>query len=496
MVGLLAALTVLCIGDSITINNSYCNQSVHTTINIAESGTQTVWWLDPDVHATRIIPALAAQPVDVVSIFLSTNDAAGGVDPLQVEANLRALVAMLESEGVRDIVISIPPHFQDEENFPFYAVYNDRFDQIDTLIMGIAADRDNAVRFGVDWRTLDLPYPDVWWDPVHPLAEGHAIATPFMDDAFNPPPGILDWVTVGGAGNPADSNGWGAVDYQYRIGRFEVSNVQYTKFLNSVAATDTHGLYNSLRTFGFGGIERSGVSGSFEYSARAGKEKWPVNYVTFWDALRFANWKHNREPKGAQDDTTTEDGAYTITAQGIADNSITRSAGARFFIPSIDEWHKAAYYDESSMSYFEYPAQTDTPTVCSPPALTANTANCDDVAQIPTQVGYYFGSGSPPGTFDQGGNVSEWTDNLDLSNPGMRRGRGGGFLDNAVNLSSGASLSNLPDIRAVDRGFRLAGRPVAAPALGPFGIAILLSLLGATAYWRLRDAAPLSAPAS
>ena len=95
------------------------------------------------------------------------------------------------------------------------------------------------------------------------------------------------------------------------------------------------------------------------YSVTPGFESKPVIYVSFWDALRFANWLHNGEPTGAQDVTTTEDGAYTITAQGIANNSITRDPWAKFFVTNEDEWFKAAFYDPLSASYFEYPAGTD-----------------------------------------------------------------------------------------------------------------------------------------
>ena len=38
-----------------------------------------------------------------------------------------------------------------------------------------------------------------------------------------------------------------------------------------------------------------------------------MNYVSFYDALRFANWLHNGQPSGPQDSTTTEDGAYTFS---------------------------------------------------------------------------------------------------------------------------------------------------------------------------------------
>ncbi len=191
----------------------------------------------------------------------------------------------------------------------------------------------------------------------------------------------VDWVTVGGPGNAADNTGFGAVAARYRISKTEVTNAQYSEFLNAVATTDTNALYhpNMALLAWLGGILRSGSSGSYTYSTRAGREDWPVNLVTFWDAIRFANWLHNGQPTGAQDNTTTEDGAYTITALGISNNSITRNSGAKASVASENEWYKAAYYDIGSMSYFDYPAGSDTQTTCAPPSGTANTANCNDV---------------------------------------------------------------------------------------------------------------------
>ncbi|MGA0438743.1 MAG: hypothetical protein ACO3PO_14325 [Limisphaerales bacterium] len=82
----------------------------------------------------------------------------------------------------------------------------------------------------------------------------------------------LDTVTVGDAGNADDSNSLGGVDYSFNMGCFEVSNGQYTEFLNAVAATDTHGLYQSGMHYNYRsrasntGIVRSGSSGSYSYS--------------------------------------------------------------------------------------------------------------------------------------------------------------------------------------------------------------------------------------
>jgi hypothetical protein len=141
-----------------------------------------------------------------------------------------------------------------------------------------------------------------------------------------------------------------------------------------------------------GGIERAGSEGSYAYTRSPGREELPVNYVSFYDALRFANWLVHLQPSGTQGNATTEDGAYTITAQGIADNSIARKPGASFFVTSEDEWYKAAYYDAGTASYFDYPAKTDAPTACAAPNGAANQANCGNAVADLTPRRSYPGS--------------------------------------------------------------------------------------------------------
>ena len=77
----------------------------------------------------------------------------------------------------------------------------------------------------------------------------------------------IDMVTVGDAGNTADTTGdpnpAGAVADAFQIMKYEFTNQQYTDFLNSVAATDTYSLYNTnMGSNARGGITRSGASGS------------------------------------------------------------------------------------------------------------------------------------------------------------------------------------------------------------------------------------------
>src|SRR4051812_36198014 len=73
----------------------------------------------------------------------------------------------------------------------------------------------------------------------------------------------IDTVPVGNSGNPADMryldvehpNGTGSVANPYRIGKTEVTNVQYAAFLNAVAKSDPYGLYNASMS-----IARTGSS--------------------------------------------------------------------------------------------------------------------------------------------------------------------------------------------------------------------------------------------
>jgi len=288
----------------------------------------------------------------------------------------------------------------------------------------------------------------------------------------------IDWVTVGDPGNAADDTGYGpygSVGYVYRISKYEVTNAQYAEFLNAVAATDTNDLYNtnmadSSPTIpdGFGGITRNGSSGSYTYTAITGRENMPVNYMSFWDALRFANWLHNGQPTGPQNSTTTEDGAYTLDGYTGFDGSwINRNAGATIFLTSEDEWYKAAYYDASTMSYNLYPfADGFDGAVCeTPPGATSHSANCDFAAVGDlTDVGAYTNSPSEHDNFDQGGNVGEWKERMFTSARGMRGGSffigGGPDL-----LAASFDLARGPHEEYNHTGFRVAMIPEPTTAL-------------------------------
>ncbi len=301
----------------------------------------------------------------------------------------------------------------------------------------------------------------------------------------------IDWVTVSNPGNPCDTR-WagcfrGTVDYEYRISKYEITNLQYVAFLNAVAVTDNHGLYPYSAT----GIVRTGSSGSYAYSVVPGQEQMPVNDVSFWMGTRFANWLHNDQPSGAQDDSTTEDGAYTLTPAGVASNTVTRNPGARFFMPSLDEWYKAAFYDPGSMGYYAFPTGSDTPPTCSVPGPGANAANCDDVVDATVAAGSYPNSPSPVGTFHQAGNLAEWVEVIiDFGGEGSFRGVLGGTYTHGTSPMGWDKLATgAPGGGPTWHGLRLAAEapiPVPLPLLGPIAGWLLAAGLGSFGVLRLR----------
>jgi len=320
-------------------------------------------------------------------------------------------------------------------------------------------------------------------------------------------------VPVGNVGNGDDwhGDGYGGVDYQYNIGKYEVTAGQYTEFLNAVAKTDTYSLYNTnMWSFSDGcKIQRSGSSGSYTYSVAPDWANRPVNLVSWGDAARFANWLHNGQPTGAQDASTTEDGAYFLN--GATSNAallaVTRETDWKWAIPSEDEWYKAAYHGNY---YYDYPTSSDTaPGYVNDGGNLSGTGNpfteggtdpgnyatydgdskTDGIGSpyYRTEVGEWENSDSPYGTFDQGGNVWEWNEAII---EGSYRGfRGGSFINYGASPAMHAAyrFMDSPTFEVDALGFRVVQTPAPGAAiLGMIGI----GMVGAfTRKRRLADAA-------
>jgi len=320
-------------------------------------------------------------------------------------------------------------------------------------------------------------------------------------DVFNMKAGLisLEMVSVGQVGNAGEWSGesyggygpdriCGAVSYAYNIGKYEVTAGQYTEFLNAKAKTDTYELYNfSMWNDTWYGckIERNGTSGNYTYRVASNYANRPVNFVSFWNAARFANWLNN-----GQGDGDTETGAYTLNGyNGIDGRAIIRNKGAKWFIPNEDEWYKAAYHrnDGVTGNYWDYPTATDVPSTPGRDMIDADGYNAnyygdlypiDSGMYVSTNVGEFQSSDSPYGTFDQGGNVWEWNETVvyELETESSRGIRGGSFnhYSDAL-LAYSRNQANPTYVSNGNLGFRVASVP--EPDCLAMMIAIVMTVL-------------------
>jgi formylglycine-generating enzyme required for sulfatase activity len=320
----------------------------------------------------------------------------------------------------------------------------------------------------------------------------------------------IDWVTVGDPGNTADTApaGYGAVATSFQIMKYEWTNSQYVDFLNSVDAngTNPNSVYNTnMGSDARGGISfTSGAASGSKYAVKTNMGDKPVNNVSWFDAARVSNWLMN----GATGTSSTETGAYTLVGGQTSGTAPAVNPGATFYIPTEDQWYKAAYYKGGSTSagYWDYATQSDT----APTAVTAdstgigsagstgNFANYNGVAGWNSQSGNVTtvgtnGGASAYGAFDMSGNLYEWNDLTGAA--GSSRGlRGGYWVNLAHSLSSSTRLTNSPSGGGNLVGFRLAS-PVAVPEPSTWVMAAAGLACAAWGTWRrrLRQAPTLTA---
>jgi sulfatase modifying factor 1 len=321
----------------------------------------------------------------------------------------------------------------------------------------------------------------------------------------------IDWVTVGDPGNAADTTTYGAVADSFRIMKFEFQNSQYAAFLNAVDPNGTNP--NSVYSANMGGNARGGISftsdnaSGSKYAIRPNMGDKPVNYVSWWDAARVANWLQNGQGSG-----DTETGAYTLN-NATSGTAPAVNSGATFYIPTEDQWYKAAFYKGGSTNagYWDYATQSDSaPTAVTADATTGigsagntgNFANFNRTADwgSPSQNGNVTtvgsnGGASAYGAFDMSGNVQEWTD-LTGAADSSRMLRGGDWATDGQGafLLSSSNRSSFGASSSSDRiGFRLAS-PVATPIPEPGTWAAMAIFAGGAAYagWRRRKSAKVA----
>lgn len=294
-------------------------------------------------------------------------------------------------------------------------------------------------------------------------------------------------VPVGDAGNAGELSGAGAggagpdricggVSYPFELQKFEVTAAEYAGFLNAVAADDLYGLYDpEMASHSYGcRIERAGTPGRYAYSVDSDWAHRPVNFVSWGDAARYANWLTNGQPVGEQGAATTENGSYILNG-ALSDAellAVTRRPDATYVVPTEDEWYKAAYYKSRSQrdAFWDYPTRSHVEPgndLLDPdPGNNANFYQFGYTLGPPyyrSEAGAFANSSSAYGTYDQGGNVKEWTETI--LDPSTRCVRGGSCFYGSADLHANKRFGIPPTTADNDLGFRVALVPEPATAL-------------------------------
>jgi formylglycine-generating enzyme required for sulfatase activity len=225
----------------------------------------------------------------------------------------------------------------------------------------------------------------------------------------------------------------------------------------------------------------------------------PVNFVNWFDAARVSNWLHNGGNTGAD----TEIGAYSLS--GATTGVFSKNIDSRFWIPSENEWYKAAYYMGGSLSagYWRFPTQSNTLGSAYKPdsqgdgsrlAINQSVANYNDFMKwgLPTD-GYgnvttvgLNGAPSAYGTFDMAGNVYEMTDTLDA---GSRIIRGGSYFSPSGPFFQTHVSRDGRDFGGISEGSGLGFRIAAVPEPSTYAMAFAGLGCGGYSMWRRRKRA-------
>ncbi len=216
----------------------------------------------------------------------------------------------------------------------------------------------------------------------------------------------IDFVTVGDAGNAGTSGftnlgstSYGAVAYEYRIGKTELTVGQNWAMEYSVVGTPSAGYGTPDSTMAAGGISAL-------------------------RALMYVNWLNAGCPTGGSG--MIDGGVYNFTSwstiapwpedqqwdNGDGTKNIWRNKDAKYFMPTSDEIVKASFYKGGSTDagYWTYPTSSDTAPTAEGASSGTNSANYNGAVGAALEVGSYPNSQSPYGALDLGGNLWELTE--------------------------------------------------------------------------------------
>ncbi len=291
----------------------------------------------------------------------------------------------------------------------------------------------------------------------------------------------VDFVTISSPGNapindpgaPSNSRaqGRGRVDYEYKIGRTEVTTAQWVEFLNSYARQPSpHPFWSWDGPIFWGGSGNE--FSSFRVGDGPNAARLPVTGITWRMAAMYCNWLHNG--KGSSPNALVT-GAYDTTTWGdIAPQFFTdaerRLPGAQYFIPTYDEQLKASFYDPHRFGvgqggWWTYKNKSDSEGISGPPGVGTTSAGWDDpvpFGEWSIPLGAYPNSLSPWGLLDTSGGATEWNERVVRQPDGQQLGRGfdpSSAGPSGFNESIHSSGSDAPWTRITTYGLRVASIP-------------------------------------
>ena len=246
----------------------------------------------------------------------------------------------------------------------------------------------------------------------------------------------IDFVTIGNVNNdhdPATGDNYGAVGYEFKIGKYEITNAQWNSFVSAA------------------GAPTGNPSNAYDESATYTGNQQPTNGVSWYEAAQFCNYLTSGDKSL---------GAYQLGTDGtitIDRDAAESTYGTIYVIPTEDEWYKAAYYKPDDSGYSLYANGTNVA------SLAGVETNYDDPTGNPWNIG--TGAMEQNGTFDMMGNVWEWNETLHGSFP-FRALRGGSYQEDATNIAASYPHGDHPPTSEFDAiGFRIASVPEPATLL-------------------------------
>jgi hypothetical protein len=229
------------------------------------------------------------------------------------------------------------------------------------------------------------------------------------------PDGDLDPLRL----SQARTIGRGSVPYAYRMSATEITAGQLVAWLNAFSGVGNDPVFTQLGNLGIANIGSLAIfenpsGGLNRFSVAQGFENTPCFGMSWRFGAVYCNWLHNGRTSDPQ---SLLYGAYDVStfgnnAQNRPTDNLHRLPGARFWIPSLDEWMKAAHFDphrygQDQPGWWLYATTSDT---APQSGLPENGGEAAINVSRTTSLTAYAHVTSPWGLMGMEGAQSEWTD--------------------------------------------------------------------------------------